>query len=246
MPHEIGKAKTTRLKKADMDAVAEELWKAHGSQGTKYTAETLRPRLHALMTPWMNEGFFANTVVLVEGEDDRAAILGVAEYLGYEFDSLGITVVPCFGKTNLDRPLLVFRQLDIGPVYVVWDGDFGSSDSKPENNKSLLKLLNQPEEDWPDFVNNSSACFKTNLEKTLEAELGHDLFEISLAKAQLELGIPKKNHALKNASVIQRIIEDAAGSGKESKSLRGIVKNIVALTDDSDELQSSPIVQSLG
>ena len=245
MPHEIGKAKTTRLKKADMDAVAEELWKAHGSQGTKYTAETLRPRLHALMTPWMNEGFFANTVVLVEGEDDRAAILGVAEYLGYEFDSLGITVVPCFGKTNLDRPLLVFRQLDI-PVYVVWDGDFGSSDSKPENNKSLLKLLNQPEEDWPDFVNNSSACFKTNLEKTLEAELGHDLFEISLAKAQLELGIPKKNHALKNASVIQRIIEDAAGSGKESKSLRGIVKNIVALTDDSDELQSSPIVQSLG
>ena len=30
------------------------------------------------MTPWMGEGFFADVVVLVEGEDDRAAILGYA------------------------------------------------------------------------------------------------------------------------------------------------------------------------
>ena len=28
-------------------------------------SETLRPRLQALMTPWMNEGFFADVVVLV-------------------------------------------------------------------------------------------------------------------------------------------------------------------------------------
>ena len=154
IPNEDGKAKVTRLKTADMEAVAEELWKAHGAQGAKYTAETLRPRLQALMTPWMNEGFFADTVVLVEGEDDRAAILGMAKFMGYDFDSSGITVVPCFGKTNLDRPLVIFRQLDI-PVYVIWDGDHGASDSKPENNKSLLWLLGQPEEDWPDFVGNS-------------------------------------------------------------------------------------------
>ena len=237
VPHENNMAKVTRLKKADMGAVAEELWRAKGSHGSIYTAETLQPRLHVLMTPWMNEGFFADSVVLVEGEDDRAAILGVAKSKGHEFDSLGITVVPCFGKTNLDRPLLVFRQLDI-PVYVVWDGDHGSSDPKPETNKCLLNLLDLPEEDWPDFVGQSSACFKVSLEKTLADEQGDDVFECSLAEAQREFDIPKKKEALKNAAVIQRIIEVAADSGKQSKSLRDIVENIVALTDGSSGLQA--------
>ena len=232
IPNEDGKAKVTRLKTADMEAVAEELWKAHGAQGAKYTAETLRPRLQALMTPWMNEGFFADTVVLVEGEDDRAAILGMAKFMGYDFDSSGITVVPCFGKTNLDRPLVIFRQLDI-PVYVIWDGDHGASDSKPENNKSLLWLLGQPEEDWPDFVGNSSACFKDNLEKTLESELGKELFACLLTIAQQEFGIAKKGHALKNASVIQRIIDAASCENRVSESLQSIVENIVALKTNS-------------
>ncbi len=227
-----GKAKATRLKTADMDAVAEELWKAHGSQGNKYTGETLRPRLQAVMTPWMNEGFFADTVVLVEGEDDRAAILGMAKFMGYDFDSSGITVVPCFGKTNLDRPLIIFRHLEI-PVYVIWDGDHEASDPKPENNKSLLRILNQPEEEWPEFVGESSACFRVNLEKTLEDELGKDLFECLLATAQQEFGIPKKGHALKNAAVIQRIINDASCTNQVSKSLQSIVTNIVTLKNSS-------------
>ena len=184
------------------------------------------------MTPWMNEGFFADTVVLVEGEDDRAAILGMARSMEYDFDSLGITVVPCFGKTNLDRPLLIFRQLDI-PVYVVWDGDQGATDSKPENNRSLLRLLGQPEVDWPHFVGSSSACFKVNLENTLEVEFGTGLFECLLTTAQQEFGIPKKRHALKNAAVIQRIIDEAASGGKVSKSLQGIVKNIMALKNNA-------------
>ena len=228
---EDGKAKVTRLTKGDMDAVAGELWEAHSSPGEKYTAETLLPRLRAIMTPWMNEGFFADTVVLVEGEDDRAAILGVAKHMGYEFDSLGITVVPCSGKNNLDRPLLIFRQLDI-PVYVVWDGDYGGTKARPEDNRHLLRILKRPESDWPAFVGETSACFKANLERTLEEELGKDLFECLLDKAQLKLGILKKSQALKNAVVIQRVIEDAASYGKVSQSLQGIVESIVALTDE--------------
>ena len=232
IPHEGGKAKATRLKKADMDAVAEELWKAKGSQAAKYTAETLRSRLGAVMTPWMNEGFFADNVVLVEGEDDRAAILGVAKSMDYDLDSLGITVVPCFGKANLDRPLVIFRQLDI-PVYVVWDGDHGANDSDPENNKYLLRLLCQPEQDWPDCVGDLFACFKVNLETTLESELGKEFFECLLTTAQQELGIVKKRHALKNPAVIQFIIDRAACNNKVSKSLKGIVENIIALKNGS-------------
>ena len=226
--HENGKPKITQLTRVGMDAVANELWSATDRQGEKFTAETLCPRLQAIMTPWMNEGFFADVAVLVEGEDDRAAILGVAKSMNYDFDSLGVTVIPCFGKANLDRPLVIFRQLDV-PVYVLWDGDCGGKDPKPETNKLLLRLLDQPEHDWPDFVGDSCACFKRNLEKTLEDEIGTALFEWLLSEAKTKLGIAKKVHALKNAAVIQHIIENADTKGKTSKSLKKIVDSIMAL-----------------
>ena len=226
--HENGKPKVTRLKKADMDVVADELWTANNSQGTRYTAGTLRPRLQTIMTPWMNEGFFADIVVLVEGEDDRAAILGVAKSMNHDFDSQGVTVIPCFGKANMDRPLVIFRQLGV-PVYGIWDGDHNENNAKPESNKYLLRLLRQTEEDWPDFVGDSCACFKVNLEKTLEDEVGKDLFAQLLSRAQEELEIAKRNQALKNAAVIQHIIKNADSNGNTSNSLKKIVASIIAL-----------------
>ena len=231
--HENGKPKVTRLKKADMDVVADELWTANNSQGTRYTAETLRPRLQTIMTPWMSEGFFADIVVLVEGEDDRAAILGVAKSMNHDFDSQGVTVIPCFGKANLDRPLVIFRQLGV-PVYGVWDGDHNGNNAKPESNKYLLRLLHQPEEDWPDFVGDSCACFKVKMEKTLEDEVGKDLFAQLLSRAQKELEIAKRDQALKNTAVIQHIIENADSNSKTSKSLKKIVDSIIALKTQTE------------
>src|SRR6185436_5475164 len=108
-----GMPRITKLTKTTLDSVAEELWIGGGKQGAKYTAETLRSRLQALLTPWVNEGFFADVAVLVEGEDDRAAILGAAKSMGHDFDSSGIAVIPCMGKSNLDRPLVIFQQLGI-------------------------------------------------------------------------------------------------------------------------------------
>ena len=151
VPRGDGRPRTTQLKKADMESVANELWDASDRQGEMFTADTLKPRLQSIMTPWMGEGFFADVVVLVEGEDDRAAILGFARSKECDFDGLGITVIPCSGKSSIDRPLLIFRQLGIS-VYVVWDGDYGGNDAKPEDNRYLLRLLGKPEQDWPEFV----------------------------------------------------------------------------------------------
>jgi len=223
-----GRPRVTKAVKAELDAVAEEIWVAGGSQSNKYTADTLRPRLQAVMTPWVNEGFFADVVVLVEGEDDRAAILGVALSMGYNFDSDGISVIPCMGKNNLDRPLVIFRRLGI-PVYVIWDGDHGGTDAKPEDNHKLLRLVGQSEEDWPCGVKERHACFKTELETTLAEEIGKDLFDRLLSEAQGALGIPKKKDALKNQAVLQRIIEKASADGKSSATLKGIVEKIIAL-----------------
>ena len=68
------------------------------------------------------------------------------------------------------RPsLLIFGHLD-KPEYAVWDGDYGRSDTDAESearkNRVYLRLLGLPEEDWPDFVGEKGACFRTNLGAT--------------------------------------------------------------------------------
>ena len=216
--------KTTRLKTTDLEAVANELWLASDQQGEKFTADTLRPRLRSLMTPWMGEGFFADVVVLVEGEGDRAAILGLAKSRELDLDSQGITVIPCSGKPNLDRPLVIFRQLGIA-VYVVWDGDRGRSRAKPEVNRKLLRLLDMPDESWPCFVGDSAACFKVELEKTLKEEIGREAFEQWSFESKELLDIDNN----KSPAVIEHVIIKAASDHKTSKSLEDIFERIIAL-----------------
>jgi putative ATP-dependent endonuclease of the OLD family len=114
------KPKCAKLFEATMNGIAAELWVTCGSRGQKFTAETLLPRLQPIMTPWMNEGFFADVVVLVEGEDDLAAILGVARFKCVSLEALGISVIPCMGKANLDRPTLIFRKRRFCGVWTKW------------------------------------------------------------------------------------------------------------------------------
>ena len=220
------KPKITRVKEADMGSVACELQQAQGQTNTSFTPETLRPRLQAIMTPWMNEGFFSDIVVLVEGEADRAAILGVAQWMNFDFDSLGITVIPCIGKNNLDRPLVIFRHLGI-PVYVVWDGD---NNSKPEANRRLLRLLGVEEEQYrPHYVGNEYAYFEKDVETTLANEIETCRFNSLLDEAKKKFGMSKNNEAFKNPAVFQHIVTNADANGKISKSLKHIVEKIVAL-----------------
>lgn len=227
--HSEGKPKITKVTKTALDSVAEELWLTGGKQGMKFTAETLRPRLQAVLTPWVNEGFFADVAVLVEGEDDRAAILGAAKVMGHNLDSAGIAVIPCVGKSNLDRPLVIFRKFKI-PVYLMWDSDCGEKDAKPESNRYLLRLLSQEEDDWPNQVIGNHACFKVKLEQTLADELGKEAFDQFLSEVQEELGILKRSHASKNPIALERVIVKASAKGKTSPVLKKIVESIVALS----------------
>lgn len=234
---EDGKPKITKMVQASLDQVSEVLWEAAGKPGSKFTGTTLRPRLQAIMTPWMSEGFFADVVVLVEGEEDRAAILGTAGSMGHDFEGGGFSVIPCMGKNNLDRPAMIFQKLNI-PTYVIWDSDEGESDAKPEDNRYLLRLLGEPEEDWPAAVGNQFACFKKNLHATLREEIGIDLFERLIQGVQNELGISRKMQALKNAVVVQKVIEAAKKEGKSSTTVESIVQKILVLKNGVREQPS--------
>lgn len=221
------KPKVTKIVSTDLDKVAEAVWEADNKPQSQYTRETLIPRLQTIMTPWMNEGFFADVAVLVEGEDDRAAILGYAKSKGIDLESNGVSVIPCGGKQSMDRPAIIFKQLGI-PVYLVWDGDKDAKDAKPEDNHRLLRIINQTIEDWPAHVKEDSACFENNLEVTLCDEIGKDLYERLLEECQNDFCIPKKKHAKKNPFVIATIIREAQKQGKSSESLDNIINYILA------------------
>ena len=224
-----GNPKITCVVHTDLDAIARKVWEVNGSDGAPFTGATLVPRLKTIMTPWMSEGFFSDVAVLVEGEDDRAAILGVAKALGHELESMGCSIIPCGGKNNLDRPSIIFRELGI-PVFIVWDGDKGVKEAKPVDNHVMLRLVGQPTTDWPATqVGSSHACFESSLESVIQQEIGEKLFDETLSLCQKTFGFPKKKHAIKNPLIIAAIIEEAKKQGKTCLVLEQIVNSIVAL-----------------
>lgn len=218
--------RATSVASTSMDEVAQQL-KAASQTSNTFSEDTLRPRLHALMTPVMNEGFFADTVVLVEGEGDEAAIHSTAQALGHDLDAAGIAVIPCRGKDKLDRPLVIFQTLGI-PTYVVWDGDKDGSKSERETNHRLLRILGLNAVDWPNHVGERSACFENNLDRTLEEETDSAIYEQTLDEAKQEFGY-NRQHARKNALTIRRIVERSVSPSCGSETLRSIVNKILDL-----------------
>jgi putative ATP-dependent endonuclease of OLD family len=220
--------KQTKISYTTLTNVAEKLEKINNKPPGSYTAETLRARLRALMNPWVNEGFFAKVAVLVEGIKDRAAIIGAASSMGQDLESKGVAVIPCNSKTCLDRAVLIFSGFDI-PVYAIWDSDYHLKD-KPESNpivnRTLLRLFNYPEEDWPEKITDSFACFKETLLHMLSKELG-DFFDAEIQSCCDEFGIDKTQYATEHPAVFEKMFQEAKKKGKMSQTIENIIAQIL-------------------
>ena len=198
-------------------------------QPGRFTAETLAARLQAIMTPWMNEGFFAGAVVLVEGEADRAVITGYLSAIGSRADSMDISVIPCDGKASIDRPALIFRHLGI-PTYVIWDCDKRKSKAKrgDASNRMLLSLFGRQYTEPCRLVEAEFACFEDNMTDTLEREFGAQFQEVVSRNAR-DLGFDM-DRAMKNAHVIAKTVSDLKGGDHDkSDTLEAIMGNIMRL-----------------
>ena len=216
-----GQPKHTSVASTTLDLVAKRIWEANGSKGAQFTGDSLLPRLQAIMNPMLAEGFFAEVVVLVEGEDDQAAVMAAARVLGKDLNSLGISVIACRGKQSMDRPAAIFRELGI-PTYLVWDSDEGKAGAQAENNRRLLRLLGETVQDWPSGQNDKRTIFKGTLETTLRAELGPADYDRLVQEALKETDLPQEQ-GLKNPSVFETILRAASNDGKQSQSLNGII-----------------------
>ena len=186
-----------------------------------------------IMTSMVNEGFFADTIVVVEGLSDLGMLWTIQEIMKKEWSQKGIVIVPVSGKTNLDRPVIIFRGFSI-PTYYIFDGDFkhkGKSEEKKTValNRKYLRLSGMKEEDFPDTqVHETWAVFKDSIESCVKESLGDTKFNTLRETVASELGY-EPSQVLKNIEGSSLFIKYAYQGGNKIATLEKIVDKITML-----------------
>jgi len=169
-----------------MSAMLEDLKVRKGVDGTE---KGIREQYSNAFNPTINEGFFADKVVIVEGPSEQYTLPVYAEVLGYDLDRNNISAVHSNGKGQMDRLLRVFNGFEI-PTYVWFDGDKNNKDKEVrEKTLELLKLLGDPVkkiEDIATAVSDSYIVLEYNLEETFKSEIEN--YEALSKEAKEELG----------------------------------------------------------
>ena len=154
------------------------------------TDKSMRELYSHAYHPNRSEGFFAKSVILVEGATEQYALPIYAEACAFPLDSMNISVVDCGGKGPMDRLYRIFNELGI-PCYLLFDYDKDNKDK--DSIKKSKELLNLLEEDIsiPDEirVEDKYACFPNKWETDLENEIEN--LEQLTQEAKKALGLQK-------------------------------------------------------
>jgi putative ATP-dependent endonuclease of OLD family len=97
------------------------------------------------------EAFFAQKVILVEGESEALILPYFFEKIGFDYVTEKITIVKCGSKNELDRFYRLYSEFGI-PCFVIFDGDKdkGNEDQRKINNE-LFDIIGETEiRDFPD------------------------------------------------------------------------------------------------
>lgn len=103
----------------------------------------MRALLDPLIQPHISELLFAEKLVLVEGLEDLSILSAWIELqgLGDRFREKGISIVAVNGKSELLRPAIIAKELEI-PTLVILDADGEcKEDYKPDNETDNSRLI---------------------------------------------------------------------------------------------------------
>ena len=206
------------------------------------------PRLHILGAE-LAEGFFANGVILVEGRSDKAALTATARMLGVSFGAAGIAILSAEGKSNLDRPYVIFRELGI-PTFLLWDCDhhLPTDQRKPATDLALSRLA-KPEQVFEaaptdDLVSDCYAHFGNKLEHRLKQDITSEVYADCLAAACEPFGVEPNNDTQKIPQVVYQTLRLAREQGHESEMLKEVVRSMWHFFRDED-LPDPPQAQTI-
>ena len=161
--------------------------------------DAIRGRWEQVCTKNLAEAFFADAVILVEGDDDKGLMDGIAARTGM-FEAAGITVASAAGKGHMFTAHSILKNMGI-PTLVVFDNDSGCRQrtlEKPRKspgamdpeqqagqadedvralNRKLLKYFGMPVDDFPvglvgTIDSTSVFAWDDRLEETLDRDWG--------------------------------------------------------------------------
>jgi putative ATP-dependent endonuclease of the OLD family len=167
-----------------------------------------------------NEAFFANKIILVEGQSENLILPYFFSKENFEYVKKGISIVCCGSKGELDRFYRLYTEFGI-PCYVVFDGDkqlVGTKEEKSNirKNRNLFSILDPTNNsDYPD---NTPQDKYLGFTETFNENLG---FEISKKGLDLFLETKKKyeNGLISKPQWIEGLIEKIENLDSECKSI---------------------------
>lgn len=146
----------------------------------------VRSRFSAVCLRGLAEALFAEAVILVEGEEDRSVLEGVAART-LSLGSAGVAVAAANGKRHLLLPSAILGELGI-PALLVFDNDSdlsvrmesagrgrvdveGATAVARQLNRTIFRYLGLTEEDYPiGLARSCAAALPGNLETFLQSE----------------------------------------------------------------------------
>lgn len=166
------------------------------------TEEGIREQYAHVFNPMINEGFFADKVIIAEGPSELYSLPIYGDCINFNFDKNNISVVHANGKGQMDRLLRIFNGFEI-PTFLIFDGDKNNTDSEIKRKTlELLLLLGAGKDNIESVVTEVSdnfSVFEYELEETLKNEI--DGFELIIQEGVKLLGPiskPLKNRYVAN------------------------------------------------
>lgn len=199
-------------------------------KGKKGTDRGMRTHYAHAFNPVVNEGFFADKVVIVEGDSEAYSFPIYAHAADYDLDRHNVAVVHCHGKGSMDRLWRVFEYFGI-PTYIWFDGD--KHNSKAINKtRELLEMLGEPVdsiEQLETLVRDRFAVLEQTLEVLMESEVPE--YQRLLEECAKELGPVGKpiKHRFVAQELCRRVAEGESAAKVLPPTILQIVEKVSAL-----------------
>lgn len=168
-----------------IEAMIEDLKARHNVDATE---NSIRERYYHAYHPNRSEGFFAKSIILVEGATEQYALPIYAETAGHSLVSLNISVVDSGGKGTMDRLYRIFNELGI-PCFMLFDYDKDNRDREiVKKSMELLELVGESS-DPPEkiLIRDKVSCFPNKWETDLAPEIPN--VEDLTASAKKDMGL---------------------------------------------------------
>ena len=225
---------STVLSQLTFETIAQDVSTATGRPLNR--PEGALAKIHRALQPSINEMFFTNKLILVEGIEDRAYILAYLNLMDQfdEYRRQGCHIVPTNGKSFLLQPLVISRRLNI-PTYVVFDADADLPVTSPhrarhqQDNRAILSVLGADQvETFPEATvwGLDFTMWQTNIGQAVEADIGEDLWREYQDRADALYG--QAGNLRKNELHIAASLAMAWENGHRSQSLATLCSKILS------------------